>query len=408
MKKSVFRSLAQKKHTLTLEREAGKVFNPFFEDLTEVAFEKIEAEIKDLDALGGMFSDVLDRNILIELLFKVSKRVLIGDMNMRWEMEDLKGETEESQYVDYVFRYLMDPAYLEQLFQEYPAWEETLFQTMEFFVRNIKEMIQHLDTDKERLNAEFFSKERFDKIRRISGSGSDTHCENRIVYGVELDNGKRIYHKSRVNTGVLFFNELYTQICASLNLVAGVNPMLMGSNHVWEKEAVYAECESEQQVQNYFVRLGVLLSICHLCHGGDMHYENMIASGEFPVIIDYETLVQLPPDQMPEGTKKSSQIIGESVLPIGILPFYGSRSQNFNADFSGLCGGGKQIMDIRIPIIENPGKSTMCISYKYGETGDKHNRVRLNGELVQPEDYIDDLYRGYEAGYRYVLSQARS
>lgn len=48
MKKSVFRSLAQKKHTLTLEREAGKVFNPFFEDLAEVAFEKIEEEIDEI------------------------------------------------------------------------------------------------------------------------------------------------------------------------------------------------------------------------------------------------------------------------------------------------------------------------------------------------------------------------
>ena len=408
MRKSVFRNFAKKKTTLTSKREAGKVFNPFFEALADIAFEHIEEEVDVSKILNGSLSEVLDRNILVELLFKVSKRVLIGDLNVRREMGDLNGETEEAQYADYVFRYLTDPAYLEQLFREYPAWEETLFQTMEYFVRNIKELIQHFDTDKDCLNAEFFSKEKFDKIRRIAGSGSDTHCENRIVYGVELDNGKRIYHKSRVNTGVLFFNELYTQICASLDLEAGIQPVLMGSDYVWEKEVLYAECENEQQVQNYFVRLGILLSICHLCHGGDMHYENMIASGEFPVIIDYETLVQLPPDEMPEGTKKASQIIGESVLPIGILPFYGSRSQNFNADFSGLCGGGKQIMDIRIPIIENPGKSTMCIAYKYGETGDKHNRVRLNGELVQPENYIDHLYRGYEAGYRYVLSHRKN
>ena len=380
------------------------MFNPLFEALVDVAFAEIEAEMDVSKVLEGSLSEVLERNILAELLFKVSKRVLIGDMNVRLEMGDLDGENEEAQYSDYVLRYLMDPAYLKQLFQEYPAWEEVIFQTMEYFIRNVKELIQHFDADRENLNAEFFSTERFDKIRRIAGSGSDTHCENRIVYGVELDNGKRIYHKPRVNTGVTFFNELYTQVCASLDLEAGVNPMYMGASHVWEKEALYAECENEQQVQNYFVRLGILLSICHLCHGGDMHYENMIANGEFPIIIDYETLVQLPPEDGQEAVKKAAQIIGESVLPIGILPFYGSRSQNFNADFSGLCGGGKQVMDIMVPVIDNPGKSSMCIAYRYGETGDKNNRVRLNGVLVQPEDYFEQLYAGYEAGYRYVMT----
>ena len=129
----------------------------------------------------------------------------------------------------------------------------------------------------------------------------------------------------------------------------------------------------------------------------------MIASGEFPIIIDFETLVQLPPKQAETAEKTANHIIGESVLPIGILPFYGARHQNFNADFSGLCGGGKQIMDIRIPVIDHPGKSTMCIAYRYGETGEKNNRVRLNGEFIQPEAYLDKLYEGYEAGYRYVM-----
>ena len=36
----------------------------------------------------------------------------------------------------------------------------------------------------------------------------------------------------------------------------------------------------------------------------------------------------------------------------------------------------KQMMDLKIPVIANPGKSTMCIAYKYGETQEKNNRVR--------------------------------
>ena len=117
MRKSVFRNFAKKKTTLTSKREAGKVFNPFFEALEDIAFEHIEEAVDVSKILNGSLSEVLDRNILVELLFKVSKRVLIGDLNVRREMGDLNGETEETQYADYVFRYLMDPAYLEQLFR---------------------------------------------------------------------------------------------------------------------------------------------------------------------------------------------------------------------------------------------------------------------------------------------------
>lgn len=401
MKKEVLKSL--KKHALTSSKEAGKVFNPFFQSIAETAFQKLEEDERIVQMLEKPLAETLDANILIGILFKVSKRILIADMNIQREMGKLSGNTEEEQYQDYVWGYLMQPDYLQKLFHQYPVWEENLFCVTDFFIRNIKEVVQHLDKDCSRLNAELFSNCPFDKIRHIGGSGSDTHCENRIVYRIELNNGECLYHKPRVNTGVRFFNELYRQVCESLDILAYLNPVYMGTNYVWEKEAVYAECTNEQQVKNYFLRLGVILSICHLCHGGDMHYENIVASGEFPIIIDYETLVQLPPENLSSNVDLKNQIIGESVLPIGILPFYAERSQNFNADFSGLCGGGKQVMDLKVPTIENAGKSTMCIAYKYGETAEKNNRLRLNGEWIQPIDYRDELFEGYKTCYVFIL-----
>ena len=113
-------------------------------------------------------------------------------------------------------------------------------------------------------------------------------------------------------------------------------------------------------------------------------------------------MIQLPPEQAPAEEKETNTFIGMSVLPIGILPFYGARNKNFNADFSGLCGGGKQMMNLQIPVISNPGRSTMRIAYKYGETQEKNNRVRLAGQVVDPRKYLDDIYKGFEAGYRYI------
>lgn len=380
----------------------GNIFNPFFDCIVSAVLKEIQHEIAVRKIPGRPVREVLDLGVLEEILIKVSKRVLIYDMNVRREAGELTGDSEEKEYADYVCHHLMQPEYVQKLFQKYPIWRDAIFQSSTFYIRNVIEVLQHLASDRMDLNAEFFADKPFEEVVRISGSGSDTHCENRVVYRVELDNGQVIYHKSRVNTGIRFFNALYVRIGNSCGVSAYINPALERDTYVWEKEATYRECRSEQQVKNYFTRLGMILCICHLCHSGDMHYENMVACGEYPVIIDYETLIQLPPEQAPAEEKETNTFIGMSVLPIGILPFYGARNKNFNADFSGLCGGGKQMMDLQIPVISNPGRSTMRIAYKYGETQEKNNRVRLAGQVVDPGKYLDNIYKGFEAGYRYI------
>ena len=390
------------KDYIRFEEKPGIVFLPFFECIADVVLRVIESDTVISKISSRSALEILDTGVLKEILIKMSKRILIFDMNSRREAGELAGESKEEEYKDYVYGHLMQPEYLKNLFREYPVWREVIFQSIDFYIRNITEIIQHLYSDQKDLNAEFFPKCPFRQAIHISGSGSDTHCENRVVYRVELDNGAVIYHKSRVNTGIRFFNELYMRIGEARGIPAYINPVLERNTYVWEKEASYRECHSEQQVKNYFTRLGMILCICHLCHSGDMHYENMVACGEYPVLIDYETLIQLPPEQKAAGIKETNIFIGMSVLPIGILPFYGARNKNFNADFSGLCGGGKQMMDLQIPVISNPDKSTMCISYKYGETQEKNNRVRWNGKLVNPGDYLEDIYSGFESGYLYI------
>lgn len=380
----------------------GNIFNPFFDCIVSAVLKEIQHEIAVRKIPGRPVREVLDLSVLEQILIKVSKRVLIYDMNVRREAGELTGDSEEKEYADYVCHHLMQPEYVQKLFRKYPIWRDAIFQSSKFYIRNVIEVLQHLALDRMDLSAEFFADKPFEEVVRISGSGSDTHCENRVVYRVELDNGQVIYHKSRVNTGIHFFNALYVRIGNSCGVSAYINPALERDTYVWEKEATYRECRSEQQVKNYFTRLGMILCICHLCHSGDMHYENMVACGEYPVIIDYETLIQLPPEQAPAEEKETNTFIGMSVLPIGILPFYGARNKNFNADFSGLCGGGKQMMNLQIPVISNPGRSTMRIAYKYGETQEKNNRVRLAGQVVDPRKYLDDIYKGFEAGYRYI------
>lgn len=381
---------------------SGNYFDPFLNVLAQTARTWIFDEIKNKEILALPVEDLLNDGTLQGILLKISKRVLIADMNICKSEGKLRGDTEDQEYRDYVFHYLLAPEYLGKLFQRYPVWEQSLFQALTFYVRNMTEIIEHLSLDRENLNVHFFNENPFRQVRHISGSGSDTHCGNRMVYKVELDNGEVLYHKPRINEGISFFSDLYTRIGASGGISAYVTPTFMGNGYAWEKDMAYGACMTEQQTKDYFKRLGMILCICQLCHTSDMHYENMIAHGEYPMLIDYETLVQIPFQPVRSDESEMDAAIRMSVLTIGLLPFFGMNLKKMKADFSGLCGDGGQELNFKVPVIRNPGKSSMQIGYVFAKTREQKNRVHLNEAVIQPSEYVREIKEGFRLAYHYI------
>lgn len=384
------------------EQSAGKVFDPFLDVLCQIAEAHLETGLSE-GTVHILYKGWLNRNVLKGLLLKVSRRVLIYDMNVRKAEGMLHGTNEEEEYQDYVFHYLMKPEYLIELFKTYSEWEKNLWKTIKFFVRNISDILEHLSQDKKDLNALLFQGNPFNKIKAVFGSGSDTHCKNKMVYRVELDNGEVLYYKPRANEGLKFYNELYDRISIACGLPVSFPSFLIGGNYTWERETGYRECESTEQVKNYFRRLGIILCICQLCHTSDMHYENMIADGEFPVLIDHETLIQIPNMGNDAETGTMDTVLAMSVLTIGLLPFFSMNTKGMRADFSGLSGDGGQVLRFKVPVIENPGKSNMGISYAFAKTREQKNRVRFKGEPVEPSEYTEQISEGFQMAYTYIL-----
>ena len=48
-------------------------------------------------------------------------------------------------------------------------------------------------------------------------------------------------------------------------------------------------CETEYELQNFYIRFGEILALSYILNATDLHMENLIAYGEYPVIIDLET-----------------------------------------------------------------------------------------------------------------------
>lgn len=129
---------------------------------------------------------------------------------------------------------------------------------------------------------------------------------------------------------------------------------------------------SDYGVDTYYHRAGILLCICYLFGSVDIHCENLIASGDMPVIIDTETLLS--------GKKRRSTnhySLADSVLCSHLLCNFAITSDGAKdvSGFSGVMNGLKNI-----PHTENENKK------------------------IFPWDKTDIILSGFREAYNIIVS----
>ncbi len=83
----------------------------------------------------------------------------------------------------------------------------------------------------------------------------------------------------------------------------------------WMEDVVPQPCGLPAQLHAFYWRAGVLLALVYLARGVDMHRENLVAAGEYPVLIDLETLWH-PQEHINAGASP----LANSVFRTGFLP----------------------------------------------------------------------------------------
>jgi lantibiotic modifying enzyme len=183
------------------------------------------------------------------------------------------------------------------------------------------------------------------KIKSIHPSG-DTHNHGRSVVVVEFENGQSIIYKPRsvslefsFQEYIRFFNKIHT----SLNL--RTIKVLDREDYGWVEFVPFHEVENEEESDSYHFKLGFLTAIVYSLNGVDVFFENLIASGPDPVIIDLETMfhtsIELKTNPSPVHALQS--LLYESVYGIGILPQPGMGSSE-NEVFDVSVMGAKKIV----------------------------------------------------------------
>jgi lantibiotic modifying enzyme len=79
-------------------------------------------------------------------------------------------------------------------------------------------------------------------------------------------------------------------------------------------------CNTKEEVYRFYRRMGIYIFIFYLLESNDIHGENMIACGEYPVIVDMENMLSMSDDiKCSTIMEKMKLFLHTSVFYSGVL-----------------------------------------------------------------------------------------
>ena len=413
-----------------LDPENPVPFEPVYIPCLQVAQQKLEALV---GARSQLLSDAayatLERGLLQRLasictwtlMKEFSEFRSSGNSVRDFLLIRIRGGNRQEKYYAFIQKLFQDG--LLSLFEEYSVLGRLVVTAIDFWVEATAEFLNRLTTDWSDIQQRFWADTPLQQVVALNPGLSDPHNRGRSVIALRFDTGLQLVYKPKdLGLDVAFYQFLSwcnqqgknSSLSSSLTvethlgspLPFKVLQFLNRSTHGWVEYVESLPCEDEAAGKRFYQRSGMLLCLIHALEGTDCHQENLIASGEQPVLVDLETLLHHRDKSMdrkkPDALALANQQLSESVLRTMLLPQWGMLpNDQLSLDLSGF--GGVEEQGLSILKLQKVNTDAMDVGYET-VTVKEANGPTLNGTPLSPDDYLEDLMAGFEQMYRFLIS----
>lgn len=344
---------------------------------------------------------------LLARLLEALSRTLVLELNVARIQGDLSGNTQEERFRSFVER-LRDRDIALSLLKEYPVLARHSWLCINQWVDSTYEFLERLSTDSEKIKETFCVEGQLGALEEAHVGAGDYHHSGRSVTIARFSSGTRLVYKPRS----LDIEEHFQDLLEWLN-ERGTHPpfktlrVLNQGAYGWVEFIDAQGCASEEEVQRFFERQGGYLALLHSLEAIDFHFENLIACGEHPMLIDLEALFHpnMELEDKAQSAKAARDVINHSVLRVGLLPQrLWVDEESDGVDLSGLGAVEGQLSPRPNSYLEGVGTDMMRVSRKRSTLPGGQNRPTLSGEGVDVLIYTDDILRGFTEVYRFILA----
>jgi lantibiotic modifying enzyme len=243
------------------------------------------------------------------------------------------------------------------ILQSYPALAKLWSQLIGDWVDKVAELGARLNKDRRSLRRALFDGCNPGDLSDVTVNISDPHRGARETVILRFRNGCIVYKPRSGRSESDWFSLVHW-----INRLGFAPPLrtlrlLQRPDYCWMEFVEHLPCQRKNDAHHYYRRAGGLICAAYLLGAVDCHRDNLIASGDQPILIDAETFFHYQAPSVLDETN-------ESIVRTGLLPV--PRSLSCSPTDIGAFGGASG----------------------------SHTPV-LNGKLLSSSDYSADLLRGF-------------
>lgn len=230
---------------------------------------------------------------------------------------------------------------IDELLLAYPVMAWRLAISLENWRANTKRVLQRIQNDWHDICA-MFNWPTSGHITGMRFGEGDRHGRGQSVCILEVNldaaTSKKLVYKPRNMAIDLALNQ-----CIDLanneslpGRLKGV-PTLNKTSHGYCMYVEHKACKSDNELRDFYFNFGRLTALLHCLGATDCHYENIIASGTDPILIDAETLFEplfesdLKGDMSYPGSRLREKV-DSSVMRTMVIPRWFYMSKNYQAN----------------------------------------------------------------------------
>lgn len=356
-----------------------------------------------------------DPNTIEELLFinlpgrllEMLSRTMVLELNVARLQGLLKGDTPAERFRSFIQR-LRQPEAAIAILQEYPVLARQLVTYIQQWVDLSLEFIQHLCDDWQEIKKTFSPEVHPGHLIEIQAGTGDNHRGGRSVIITKFSSGFKLVYKPRSLAVDIHFQELLAWINQRGNHPPFPILKIINRGHYgWVEFVTASGCHSPAEIQRFYQRQGGYIALLYALKATDFHSENLIAAGEYPVLVDLESLFHPRVERKDNNSSDflAAKTIAYSVVSSGLLPQrIGKNTESEGLEVSGLSGKGGQLTPDKIPYWEAVGTDEMRLKRKQMSMGGDENQPTLNNQYVNVLDYTESILNGFSTIYQLLLN----
>jgi len=290
----------------------------------------------------------------------------------------------------------------------FPVIARLMSECVNNWITNSSNFVLRLVADTDAISSLFcLAANKLNRVQSIYTNLSDSHNGGQTTWRVKFSSGAILLYKPKSVASEVAWCDLLVWLRHEESPESALPfKAIDRGTYGWAEFVEHEPCVSPTCISTYYRRAGATLFMLYLLGANDIHYENVIAAGNAPAVIDLETLLQptIYDVNISNGENRAREIascrLRQSVLSTGFLPtlLFGVRPNPIQIGGLGVRPGKVRKMWTWRNINKNAMKMTVSSSMSQSES----NLPVLNGLEYGPEGFSNEICKGYEQMFRFV------